>query len=251
MNNEPVLAETVAVRGAGDDDIEAFTARPLGGARRGGVVVVHHMPGFDRGTKEIVCSLAADGFNAICMNLFHRDAPGADADDAAAASRANGGVPDSRFLGDADGSLRWLRALTSSNGRVAAVGFCSGGRQALLAAMSLDVQAVVNCYGVFVVAEAPPSFPARVPPLADRIGEIRAPVLGLFGNEDTHPTPAEVDDLERLLVESGKPYEFHRYDGAGHAFFEVDRPAYRVAAAVDGWLRIRDFLSRQLAGSED
>jgi carboxymethylenebutenolidase len=55
-----------------------------------------------------------------------------------------------------------------------------------------------------------------------------------------------VDELEKLLQDHGKTYEFHRYDDAGHAFFSVDRPSYRVAAAVDGWQRIRDFLARHL-----
>ena len=81
---------------------------------------------------------------------------------------------------------------------------------------------------------------------ADRIPELRAPLLGLFGNEDAHPSPDQVDELEKLLREAGKTYEFHRYDDAGHAFFSVDRPSYRVAAAVDGWERIRDFLARHL-----
>jgi carboxymethylenebutenolidase len=68
----------------------------------------------------------------------------------------------------------------------------------------------------------------------------------LFGNEDKRPSPKDVDEFERLLQEHGKTYEFRRYDGAGHGFFAVDRPSYRVAAANDGWERIAEFYGRYL-----
>jgi carboxymethylenebutenolidase len=49
-----------------------------------------------------------------------------------------------------------------------------------------------------------------------------------------------------VLTALGKEHEFHRYDGAGHAFFSVDRPAYRVEAAVDGYRKIKSFFDRHL-----
>ena len=128
--------------------------------------------------------------------------------------------------------------------------FCSGGRQAFLSALELDVAAAVDCYGAFVVGQPPEGFPLQVSPLGERVGELRAPVLGLFGNEDAYPSPEQVDELEGLLKAAGKPYEFHRYDDAGHAFFSVDRPSYRVAAALDGWQRIRAFYRTHLQGAE-
>ena len=246
MRYDAVLAETVGVRGVGDDLVEAYTARPMDAAPRGGVLVVHHMPGYDRESKEIVRRFAAAGYDAICVNLHWRDAPNADPGDAAAASRANGGVPDDRFVGDAAGGVRWLRDQPGSNGRVGVIGYCSGGRQAFLAALELDVQAAVDCYGASVVGESPEGFPVKMHPLADRVAELRAPLLGLFGNDDSHPSPTQVDELEKLLREHGKTYEFHRYDDAGHAFFSVDRPAYRPAAATDGWQRVGAFFSRHL-----
>ncbi|MCW0215796.1 MAG: dienelactone hydrolase family protein [Pseudonocardia sp.] len=246
MRHDAVLAETIGIRGANDDQIEAYTARPLDGGSRGGVIVVHHMPGYDRESKETVRRLATEGYNAICPNLYSREAPGADPSDAAATARANGGVPDARFVGDAAGAARWLRSLPTANGKVGVIGFCSGGRQSFLAALEVDVQAAVDCYGAFVVGEPPDGFPLQVVPLADRVGELRAPLLGLFGNEDSHPSPAQVDELEKLLREEGKTYEIHRYDDAGHSFFSVDRPAYRPAAAVDGWERIAAFYATHL-----
>ena len=246
MQYDAILAETIGIRGHAEDEIEAYTARPMDGGSRGGMIVIHHMPGYDAGTKEITRRFATMGYNAVCPNLYTREAPGADPDDAAATARAQGGVPDARFVGDAAGAARWLRSLPTSNGKVGAIGYCSGGRQAVLAGIDVDIQAAVDCYGAFVVGTPPEGFPLQVSPLADRIPELDAPLLGLFGNEDSYPSPDHVDELEKLLQENGKPYEFHRYDDAGHAFFSVDRPAYRVAAAVDGWERIRDFLARHV-----
>ena len=240
-------AETVHIEGAGGDDVEAYLAQPLDSAPRGGVVVIHHMPGYDEGTLEITRRFAAHGYLAICPNLYSREAPGADPDDAAAAARASGGVPDERLVGDVAAAAAHLRALPGSNGKVGTIGYCSGGRQSFLAAVSLDLDAAVDCYGAFVVGTPPEGFPLQVGPLADRAGDLRCPLLGLFGNEDKYPSPEQVDELDRLLTEAGKEHVFHRYDDAGHAFFATDRPSYRPEAAKDGWQRIWDFFGRHLS----
>ena len=122
-----MVSETVEVTGHDDTPIETYVARPANDARRGAVVVIHHMPGCDRATQEIVRRFAELGYDAACPNLYHREAPGADPDDAAAAARATGGVPDDRLLGDVAGAARYLRSLPTSNGRVGVIGYCSGG----------------------------------------------------------------------------------------------------------------------------
>ncbi len=73
-------------------------------------------------------------------------------------------------------------------------------------------------------------------------------MLGLFGADDQHPSPDQVAELGKALAAAGKPFEFHSYEGAGHAFFAVDRPSYRPEAAKDGWEKIWDFYGRYLAG---
>ncbi|GAA1830749.1 dienelactone hydrolase family protein [Pseudonocardia ailaonensis] len=248
MGYDAVLAETVGIRGAGGDLVEAYTARPMAPGPRGGVVVVHHLPGYDRENKEFVRRFAVMGYDAICVNLYSREAPGLPPAEAAKVSREAGWVPDERFAGDASGAARWLRDLPTSNGKVGLIGHCSGGRQSILAAAEVDVDAVVDCYGGFVVEDPPEGLPKPMVPLRHRIPDITAPVLGLFGNDDAHPSPAHVDELEKLLQDNGKTYEFHRYDGAGHSFFSVDRPAYRVEAALDGWERIETWFGTHLSG---
>ncbi len=244
---ETLSAHTEILTAADGAELEAYVARPGGTARRGGVLVVHHLPGYDAATKEITRRFAALGFDAICVNLYSREAPGADPDDAAAAVRAQGGVPDDRFVADMDVAARYLRALPEANGKVGVIGYCSGGRHSVLAACSLQLDAAVDCYGAFVVGTPPESFPLRVGGLEDKLAGLSCPLLGLFGEEDKYPSPEQVADLDQRLTALGKPHEFHSYPGAGHAFFSPDRPSYRQAAAVDGWGHIARFFATHLS----
>jgi carboxymethylenebutenolidase len=246
--SDSLCAETITIAGHGGDEIEAYIARPSQETKRGGVVVIHHLPGYDRATKEITRRFAELGYDAVCPNLYTREAPGAAPDDAAATARAQGGVPDERLVGDVGSAAEQLRSLPSSNGRVGVIGYCSGGRQSVLVACNLELEAAVDCYGAFVVGTPPEGFPLKVTNLVDQLPNLGCPLLGLFGNDDQHPSPEQVDELDRILTELGKPHEFHRYDDAGHAFFSVDRPSYRVAAANDGWERIQAFYTTNLGG---
>lgn len=246
--SESLTATTVEIPGNGGDEIEAYLARPAGEQARGGVVVIHHLPGYDRGTKEMVRRFAVMGFDAICPNLYSREAPGAAPDDAAAVARAKGGVSDAQLVGDVAGAAAYLRSLPTSNGKVGVIGHCSGGRQAVAAACNLDLDAAVDCYGAYVTGTPPAEWPLKITNLVEQLPGLRCPLLGLFGKEDKYPSPEHVDELERILGEHGKSFERHDYDDAAHAFFAVDRPSYRVAAAVDGWERIADFFGAHLGG---
>lgn len=243
---EGMLAETVHIVGHGGDEIAAYLARPLGPGPYPGVVVIHHMPGWDEATKEITRKFAANGYAAICPHLHYREGPDASPDDAAAASRAAGGVSDERFLGDAAGAIRYLRSLPYASGRVGTIGYCSGGRQSFLAACALPIDAAVDCYGAFVVGTPPEGLGIKLTPVLDQADGIGCPMLGLFGAEDTHPSPEDVAAIDKRLSELGKEHDFHTFEGAGHSFFSVDRPAYRVEAANKGWELIWEFFGRTL-----
>ncbi len=245
---EDLQATTVSIEGHGGDRVEAYFARPLDDQRAGGVVVIHHMPGYDEATREITRRFAAHGYLAVCPNLYTREAPGASSDDAAAAVRARGGLPDEQVVGDVGGALSFLRSQPQSNGKVATIGYCSGGRHSFLAACSLPLDAAVDCYGAWVVRNPPEGTPFTMRPLVDRVPQLSCPVLGLFGVEDQFPSPDEVAELDAILTGAGKDHEFHSYEGAGHAFFATDRPSYRPEAANQGWAAIWRFFERHLAG---
>ncbi len=244
---EALSAKNVTYTGYEGAEVNAYEALPAGDGPFPGVLVIHHLPGWDSGTKEITRRFAASGYNAICPNLYARQGLDVDPDDAAAATREAGGIPDQQFVGDAQAAVEALRALPTSNGKVGVIGYCSGGRHSFLTAISVPVDAADDCYGAFVTGTVPEGFPLKVTALVDRTPELKSPLLGLFGNDDQFPSPEQVDELEAALVAASKEYEFHRYGGAGHAFFSVERTAYRPEAAVDGWQRIFEFFGRHLA----
>jgi len=243
---DALIAETITITADNGDEVQAYSARALDEAPRGGVVVIHHLPGYDDETKEIARTFAYHGYNAVVPNLYWRQAPGAAPDDAAAAVRAQGGIPDEQLVTDVAGAAAYLNGLPNSNGKVGTIGYCSGGRHSFLAAVSLDLDAAVDCYGAFVTGEIREDFPLKVTTLVDRTPNLSCPLLGLFGAEDKYPSPEHVAELEEALKAAGKTYEFHSYPDAGHAFFSVNRPAYRVEAANDGWARIFDFYGRYI-----
>jgi carboxymethylenebutenolidase len=246
MTYEGMLAETVRMHGHEGDQINAYLARPLGPGPFPGVVVIHHMPGWDEATKEITRKLAHHGCAAIMPDLHFREGKGSPEANSASV-RAAGGMPDDRCMGDVEGAMAYLRSLPYHNGKIGVIGYCSGGRQAYLAACKLPgIDAAVDCYGGGVIA--PPEELTERQPAApiDFTETLGCPLLGLFGKEDTRPSPADVAKTEEVLKRFGKTFEFHFYENAGHGFFSVDRPNYRPDAAVDGWNKVFDFFGKYL-----
>ena len=246
MTYEALFAETVLMRGHQGDQIDAYLARPLGVNAAPGVVVIHHMPGWDGPTKEIARRFAHHGYVAISPNLHFREGKATPLENSASV-RAAGGMPDDRTMGDVQGAVDYLRTLPYVNGRVGVIGYCSGGRQSYLAACTVrGLDAAIDCYGGGVVAKPEELTPRQPVAPIELTRDLQCPLLGLFGVEDTRPSPADTAKTKEALDKFGKTYEFHTYDNAGHAFFAVDRPQYRQAAAVDGWEKVFAFFAKHL-----
>jgi carboxymethylenebutenolidase len=252
MSYEGLLAERIGYSGHGGTAIEAYYARPLGAGPFPGVVVIHHMPGWDEWTREVARKFALHGYATVAPHLYSRSGPGSP-DDVAARARAAGGVPDDQVMGDVAASIAFIREQPAANGKVGVIGFCSGGRHTYLAACALDgIDAAVDCWGGAVIVDDPNAIPEAMrknwaePPI-ERTASMKAPLLGIFGNDDRSPTPDQVNRTEEVLKQHGKNYEFHRYDGAGHGFFATDRPGYRPEQAVDAWGKVFDFFGRYLS----
>ena len=246
MAYEGMLAETVLMNGFQGDQIDAYLARPLGTGPFPGVVVIHHMPGWDEATKEIARKFAHHGYAAIMPNLHFRE--GKESPEANSASvREAGGMPDDRSLGDIQGAAAYLRTLPYHNGKVGVIGYCSGGRQVYLSACKLEgIDAAVDCYGGGVTASSDELTERQPVAPIDFTETLGCPLLGLFGKDDKRPSPADVAKTEEVLKRFNKTYEFHSFENAGHSFFSVDRPSYRQEAAVEGWKLVFDFFRRYL-----
>ena len=246
MSYESLFAETTYLRGHMGDQIDAYQARPFGAGPYPGVVIIHHMPGWDEAHKEIARRFAHNGYVAITPNLQFREGK-ASPEENSASVRAAGGMPDDRTMGDVQASIDYLRALPYLNGKVGVIGYCSGGRQAYLAACTQKgIDAVIACYGGGVAAKPEELTPRQPVAPIDFTKDLTCPLLGFFGIEDTRPSPDDAAKTEAALKQCGKTYEFHTYENAGHAFFAVDRPQYRVHAAVDGWKKVFAWFGKYL-----
>jgi len=243
---EGMIAETVMIPGNDGDLINAYFARPLGPGPFPGIVVIHHMPGWDEWYREATRKFAHHGYAALSPNLYYRAGHGTP-EDVAAKVRGEGGVADDQAVGDLAGAMHYLRALPYLSGKVGVFGTCSGGRHAYLAACLVPgFDALVDCWGGHVVM--PPEALSPKHPVApiDYTADLPCPLLGIFGDDDRNPTPEQVNIHEAKLQKHGKVYEFHRYPDAGHGFFYHNRPNYRQAQAVDGWEKIFAFLGKYL-----
>lgn len=245
---EGLLAETVIIAGANGDLINAYLARPLGPGPFPAMVLAHHMPGWDEWYREATHKFAYHGYVSICPNLYFRNGHGTP-EDVAALVRSEGGIPDDQAVGDLGGAMYYLRSLPYSSSKAGIFGTCSGGRHAYLAACRVSgFDAIIDCWGGRVVM-TPDQLTANFPvaPI-DYTADLTCAILGLFGQDDSSPPPEQVAQHEAELKAHGKDFEFYMYPGAGHGFFYYHRPNYRQAQAVDGWMKIFEFLGKHLEG---
>ncbi len=243
---EGMTTELVTISGHEGDAVSAYLARPSGDGPYPGVVLVHHMPGWDELYREFTRRMADHGFAAISPNLYERFGHGTP-EDVAAHARSEGGVADDIAVADFEAAREYLGGQSYCSGKVGIMGTCSGGRHAYLAACRTQgFGAVVDLWGGNVVMPAERLTEKQPTAPIDYTPQLSAPLLGLFGNDDSSPSPEEVDLQEEALKEHGKTYEFHRYDGAGHGFWYYDRPAYRQEQAMDAWNRTIAFFQTHL-----
>ena len=242
---EGMIAETVVIEGFGGDRIPAYYSRPLGEGPYPGIVLIPHMPGWDEMIRETCRRFTQHGYAVIAPDIYARVGKGRP-DEVAKKSREAGGVKDRSVMGDTSGSLDYLRSQLNSNGKAGVIGMCSGGRHAFLAACELEgIDAAVDCWGGGVFAEVEDEH-GEIYRAVDSADGLNCPLLGIFGNDDQHPDPEDVNELERILKEKGKDYTFYRYNGAGHGIWYYDKPMYRQAQAMDSWEKVLDFFGEWL-----
>lgn len=245
-----ITAQTISITGDGGTEVDAYYAKPAGPGPFPGVVVIQHIFGVDEWIMEICRRMAHHGYAAVAPNLYARigSLGTGPVEDLAARLRSKGGLNDDIVVGDVTGCVDYLRSQPDASGRVGVIGFCMGGRFAYLSAGRVaGLDAAVDCWGggVYPDPAAPNPMPGATPPI-EYTANMTAPLLGLFGNDDSRPDIAEVNRTEEALKAAGKTYEFHRYDGAGHAFLNWSGVSFRGEQARDGWERIWAFFEKYL-----
>ena len=228
----------ISVRGADGAVVPAYHARPAGAGPFATVLVVSEIFGVHEYIRDVCRRLARAGYLAIAPDLFRRQGdPTRIASVAEILDTVISKVPDAQVMGDLDACAAWAAANGGDAARLAITGFCWGGRITwLYAAHNPQLKAGVAWYGRLTGAANPmnPSQPHDVAAV------LKAPVLGLYGGEDSGIPLTTVDEMELHLsggTAAAKASSFHIYPDAPHAFHADYRPTYRKAAAEDGWKR--------------
>ena len=196
-----------------------------------GVIVLQEWWGLVDHIKEVADRFAGEGFVALAPDMYH----GETADSPNDAKRLMMSLNIDRAEKDLRGSIEYLLSLDQTQGdQVGTVGFCMGGQLSLYAACAnSQVGACVNYYGIH-------------PDVQPDIGNLEAPVLGFFGEDDAKVSPEVVRGLEERLNQAGKQVEVHIYPGADHGFFNDGRPMYKEKEAKESWDRMIQFYRANL-----
>lgn len=205
-----------------------------------GMLILPDVRGLHRYYEDLALRFAEAGIDALALDYFGRSAP---TDDRGPEFDFMPHVGQTRYpalVDDMAAAADELRRRRPGLRALFTVGFCYGGRLSFLAATraELGLAGVIGFYGVPVGAGR-----AEMPPPADVAGQMRVPVLGLFGGEDAGIPAESVAAFERALAGASVEHELVTYPGAPHSFF--DRKAEQFAdASADAWRRVKEFVGR-------
>lgn len=241
-SSEGLTAGVVTIDAAGGFQIPAYRAQPAGKTGLPVVLVLSEIFGVHEYIADITRRFAHAGYLAIAPELFVRQGHAqAYTDMGKLMAEVIAKVPDAQVMGDLDAVAAWAMTHGGAADRLAVTGFCWGGREVwLYAAHNPRVKAAVAWYGR-LVGQASPLAPTH--PI-DIAGQLKAPVLGLYGGADTGIPADTIERMKKALAEAGArgnqaaaASQFVVYPDAPHAFHADYRPSFRQGPAEDGWTR--------------
>lgn len=208
----------------------------------GGVVVLQEAFGVTEHIEDVCRRLADAGWLAVAPHIYHRTGdPVLPYDDFAQVMPHAAALTREGVLADVDAALAFVDGAGFPVDTAGVVGFCMGGSLALATAVERQIGAAVTYYGGGVT-EGRFGFP----PLVELAPRIRAPWLGLFGDEDPSIPVEDVERLAAAAARSAVRTEVRRYASAGHGFNRDGSDAYVAEAAADAWMRTLDWLADNL-----
>jgi carboxymethylenebutenolidase len=225
-----------------DGEMPGYFARPTGETNPPVVLVAMEIFGLHEYIKDVTRRLAKLGAFAVAPDYYFRK--GVDLTkitDIPQLLPVVNAKPDAELLSDLDSAVAWAKSQGGDTGRLGIIGFCRGGRTVWeYAAHSDALKAGVAFYGP-PVDPPNPLWPKSPTQLAT---EMKAPVLGLYGEADTGIPVATVEALQAALAAANKTAEFKIYPDAPHGFHADYRASYRKEAAEDGWSRMQDWFRK-------
>lgn len=250
---QPVSAQTITTDTKGltagevkipaeGGEMPAYRAMPEKGSNFPVVLVVHEIFGVHEYIKDICRRFAKAGYLAVAPDLYARQGRVDNLENFEEIRKVVGQVPDSQVLADLDAALNWAGKEKGDVKRAGITGFCWGGRIVwLYAAHQPRLKAGVAWYGSLVARQPSPLQPKS--PL-DVAAELKAPVLGLYGEADQGIPVATVEKMREALKAAGKPGEIVLYPNGPHGFHADYRPSYRKEMAEDGWKRLLEWFRK-------
>jgi carboxymethylenebutenolidase len=221
------------------NDMQLFVSVSGGSGPFPAVVVIQHQGGLDAFVQEMTQRIAQAGYVGVAPELYHRDGP--DCQDDGPTRRAR--LQDVNVIKDVNATVDFLHAHDGVDSeRLGIVGFCMGGRAVyLMSAVNPSFKVAADYYGGNIMVpwgDGPSPF--------ERTAEIQCPLIGLFGEADGNPSPADMRKLDAELTKHGKIHEFHSYPGANHAFMNARGDRYHAEAAQDSWPKTLAFFEKHL-----
>lgn len=214
--------------------VQGHLARPEGPGPFPAMIVIQEWWGLDAQTRSIADRFAKEGYLAFAPDLYYGElARLGDGDTAMKLVQKYG----PNAAGDLESLFDALKSHPDCNGRVGSVGFCFGGRMSLLLSTTRPVTAVCTFYG------------GGMQTVFDQLrANLKAPVLGFFGDADVSIPAGTVEEFDKLLDDIGVEHEIVMYPNSGHAFFrDSDPQVYKPEAAKDAWERVKIFFAKNLA----
>lgn len=223
------------------DEMPAYFARPAGAKNPPVVLVAMEIFGLHEYVKDVTRRLAKLGAFAVAPDYYFRKGDLTKVTEMSQLIPEVNSKPDSELFSDLDSTVAWAKSQGGDTSRLGIIGFCRGGRTVWeYAAHNGALKAGVAFYGPPVDAPNPlwPKSPMQLAP------EMKAPVLGLYGEADQGIPVAQVEEFKAALARANKTAEFKIYPGAPHGFHADYRPSYRKEAAEDAWNQMQAWLKK-------
>lgn len=230
-----MTSQWVSVNASDGGRFDTYLSLPPGG-KGPGLVLFEEIFGVNRHIRAVADQYALNGFVVMAPDMFWRQEPrmelgyeGADRDKAVAAMKA---ADPAKLLEDIGSTIKALRARPELSGKIAALGFCMGGRLAYQAAGTGGVDAAVCLYGGGIQGDL------------DRAAKIKVPIQFHYGEKDAGIPMDAVEKVKAAF--KGKQAEFFIYPDALHGFNCWDRSSYQAKAAALSHGRALQFLAQNL-----
>jgi len=226
-----------------DGEMPVYFARPANVNNPPVIIVAMEIFGLHEYIKDVTRRLAKAGAFAVAPDYYFRKGDLTKVTNQPDLMPLVNAKPDAELFSDLDATVAWAKSQGGDTNRLGIMGFCRGGRTVWeYVAQSGDVKAGVAFYGSLV--DPPAQAPIWPKSPTQRAAEMKAPVLGLYGEADAGIPVAQVEAMKAALAAAGKTAEFKIYPAAPHGFHADYRPSYRKEAAEDAWVQMTNWFKK-------